>query len=449
MKKKLNLIILFIVCMFVVQSNVLADSSITCKASDVTCEFTNKGGSSNYTCKDGSGKKYTALNHNGHLDNKGGLSDVINNYSYQDNSSCPAAMLVSKSDKEVILLKDTSTFYLGCDYAVEYLNKNNLTCDASDSSKPLVKASMSEAVDYINLVYQAYGWGSGDFASYTSSQGEVKVGEDCDSQLQALYDKVVDKQTDAKTANCSYDIKKDNCEKLMSDWKSAISNGKNSAQALQQKGVCTQAQIDSFNKRIGEQTEDYNLMFQSRQKISEEEGSGDSTGKTDPTVENVSDALQICDENENPKIVASFRLVGIFVTIIKIIAPIIIIIMGMFEMSKAVIEGKDDSIKKQAISFLRRAIACVLIFFVPTIILGLFDFIDGWDNVKGGFNTCMKCLLGDSSCPNVGFVAGGTASSGDVKSDEELVEETKKRARERNERLNPNTKNQNIQETAE
>lgn len=130
----------------------------------------------------------------------------------------------------------------------------------------------------------------------------------------------------------------------------------------------------------------------------------------DTTLVNVADALQICDANESPKIVASFRLVGIFVTIIKIIAPIVIIIMGMFEMSKAVIEGKDDSIKKQALSFLRRAIACVLIFFVPSIILALFHYIDGWDNVKGQFSTCMDCILGSKSCPNVGF---GTPQIGD------------------------------------
>lgn len=130
----------------------------------------------------------------------------------------------------------------------------------------------------------------------------------------------------------------------------------------------------------------------------------------DTTLVNVADALQICDANESPKIVASFRLVGIFVTIIKIIAPIVIIIMGMFEMSKAVIEGKDDSIKKQALSFLRRAIACVLIFFVPSIILALFHYIDGWDNVKGQFSTCMDCILGSKSCPNVGFGAGSSTS---------------------------------------
>ncbi len=141
----------------------------------------------------------------------------------------------------------------------------------------------------------------------------------------------------------------------------------------------------------------------------DDDGTGNPTGtsdKTDSSLAKISNALQICDENENPKVVASFRLVGIFVTIIKIIAPIIIIVMGMFDMSKAVLEGKDDSIKKQAISLLRRAIACVLIFFVPTIIRSLFHFIDGWDDVENEYSTCIDCILGDSSCPDVGFNTG-------------------------------------------
>ena len=117
-------------------------------------------------------------------------------------------------------------------------------------------------------------------------------------------------------------------------------------------------------------------------------------------------------------------------------------------MSKAVIEGKEDSIKKQGISFLRRAIACVLIFLAPSIILAIFRGIDGWDGVESEYDTCMKCILGSSECPEVGFGAGDNGSSG-VMSDEELVEETKRRARERsNGQLNSNTKNQNIKETS-
>lgn len=114
---------------------------------------------------------------------------------------------------------------------------------------------------------------------------------------------------------------------------------------------------------------------------------------------------KLCDEDVNPKVIASFRLVGIFVTIIKIVVPIILIVLGMFDMSKAVLEGKEDSLKKQLISLLKRAIACLLIFFAPSVILGLFHFVDGWDDAKSDYETCLNCLLGDDSCPNVGFGA--------------------------------------------
>ena len=114
---------------------------------------------------------------------------------------------------------------------------------------------------------------------------------------------------------------------------------------------------------------------------------------------------KLCDEDVNPKVIASFRLVGIFVTIIKIVVPIILIVLGMFDMSKAVLEGKEDSLKKQLISLLKRAIAWLLIFVAPSVILGLFHFVDGWDDAKSDYETCLNCLLGDDSCPNVGFGA--------------------------------------------
>ena len=114
---------------------------------------------------------------------------------------------------------------------------------------------------------------------------------------------------------------------------------------------------------------------------------------------------KLCDEDVNPKVIASFRLVGIFVSIIKVVVPIVLIVLGMFDMSKAVLEGKEDSLKKQLISLLKRAIACLLIFFAPSVILGLFHFIDGWDDAKSDYETCLNCLLGDDSCPKVGFGA--------------------------------------------
>ena len=61
-------------------------------------------------------------------------------------------------------------------------------------------------------------------------------------------------------------------------------------------------------------------------------------------------------------------LLGIAVTAIKVAIPIILIVLGMLDMGKAVTSGKDDEIKKQLKIFLFRAIAAVLVFFVPSIV---------------------------------------------------------------------------------
>ena len=126
-------------------------------------------------------------------------------------------------------------------------------------------------------------------------------------------------------------------------------------------------------------------------------------------------ALKVCDPNtvEGRKIIAGFKFVGIIITIIKIVAPIILIVMGMIDISKAVVDGKDDSVKKSMITFLKRAIAAVLIFISPKILLALFNTITGFDNLEndGDYGYCVQCLLGGESCPDVKFIEEDTQNS--------------------------------------
>ena len=123
-------------------------------------------------------------------------------------------------------------------------------------------------------------------------------------------------------------------------------------------------------------------------------GSSSSTGE---------DYFQLCSVSENPQLVAGLKLVGIFLTIIKVIVPIILIVMGSLDMSKAVISKDNDAIQKNLLVFLKRAIAGVLIFLAPSIILSIFHMVDGMDNFESPFSTCLKCILGSSQCPNVSF----------------------------------------------
>ena len=69
-----------------------------------------------------------------------------------------------------------------------------------------------------------------------------------------------------------------------------------------------------------------------------------------------------------------------------------------------IVEGKDDSILTSLKTFMKRAVIAVVIFFAPAIILGLLEIVGDYSEKISSYDTCMKCLLGDSSCPNVKFI---------------------------------------------
>ncbi len=82
--------------------------------------------------------------------------------------------------------------------------------------------------------------------------------------------------------------------------------------------------------------------------------------------------LAECNENLLPLI----RLIknGI-IPIIQIGIPIILIILGMFDLGKAVIASKEDEIKSAQKLLIKRAIYAVAIFFVVLIITAVFNLV--------------------------------------------------------------------------
>lgn len=71
---------------------------------------------------------------------------------------------------------------------------------------------------------------------------------------------------------------------------------------------------------------------------------------------------------------------------IRIIVPILIIALGMLDLGKAVIAGKEDEMKKAQVAFIKRLIAGVIVFFIPAlvdIIMYLANIV--WD---GNYTSC-------------------------------------------------------------
>ncbi len=91
--------------------------------------------------------------------------------------------------------------------------------------------------------------------------------------------------------------------------------------------------------------------------------------------------------------------IGWILTVFKIAIPLLIIGYGMFDLGKAVVGSKDDDIKVASKRLMYRAIAGVLIFFVPTVVMWLFGTINGYKDMPVvNFKKCQDCILSPWNC---------------------------------------------------
>jgi len=70
------------------------------------------------------------------------------------------------------------------------------------------------------------------------------------------------------------------------------------------------------------------------------------------------------------------------INLIRIVIPIILIVMGMLDLGKAVMAGKEDDIKKAQGMLMKRVIAGVAVFFVGLLVGVIMDLVgnNAWKN---------------------------------------------------------------------
>ncbi len=90
-------------------------------------------------------------------------------------------------------------------------------------------------------------------------------------------------------------------------------------------------------------------------------------------------AADICTDSQTVKI---FVFIGNIVTILKIIVPIILVIIGSVDLIKAVMAQKDDEIKKAYSTLLKRVIIGVVIFFLPGLVKMVINLADNNDKAN-------------------------------------------------------------------
>lgn len=100
------------------------------------------------------------------------------------------------------------------------------------------------------------------------------------------------------------------------------------------------------------------------------------------------------------KMSGMLKLVGYVLWIFKVAIPIIIVIFGIIDLGKAVTASKDDEIKKAVKQLMYRLAAGVMIFFIPTLIMFVFELISDYNNIMTAseFNVCETCILKPGDC---------------------------------------------------
>lgn len=92
----------------------------------------------------------------------------------------------------------------------------------------------------------------------------------------------------------------------------------------------------------------------------------------------------------------TFKILGLAINIIKIIVPLILIITGVITLSKTIFTGKDDDLKSSALTLVKKAVAGVIIFLLPTALDYAFDTLVGYDD--SSFTACTECMLNPDNC---------------------------------------------------
>ena len=90
--------------------------------------------------------------------------------------------------------------------------------------------------------------------------------------------------------------------------------------------------------------------------------------------------------------------VSTIVMLIKIIVPILLIIFGMLDLAKAVIASKEDEIKKAQMTFVKRLIAAVIVFFVVSLVQLVVRFVAGSD--ENSIMGCFNCFVNGNTSDN-------------------------------------------------
>ena len=91
------------------------------------------------------------------------------------------------------------------------------------------------------------------------------------------------------------------------------------------------------------------------------------------------------------------RILGIVLSIVKVVVPLIIIVLGIVDLTKAVTSGDDKALSKATSSLIKRVIAGFIVYIIPIAIMGILNAIEITKGIEkennSDFGACTKCIF--------------------------------------------------------
>lgn len=102
--------------------------------------------------------------------------------------------------------------------------------------------------------------------------------------------------------------------------------------------------------------------------------------------------FNFCERSEVLKVL---RVLGYVIYVAKLVIPLLLIIFGSIDFGKAVLSSDDKAIKEAGGTLVRRFIAAVIVFLLPTILNLLLDLVYNYESFKENesFKKCTECIF--------------------------------------------------------
>lgn len=109
------------------------------------------------------------------------------------------------------------------------------------------------------------------------------------------------------------------------------------------------------------------------------------------------------------------QIIGQILNLFKIFLPLILIVLGIFDIGKAVISSKSDDVKKNMKNFFKKILVCLVVFFIPSLCIIVFGFVGGFNDIRDNsgidFDVCYSCMFNPNASECTDAVEIATSES--------------------------------------